>query len=139
MEMELDSKLKEEIELAKKVRKNAYVPYSNFKVGAVLKTKKGKTYTGCNIENNGIQSICAERVAFCKALSEGEKEFESILVIGGYNEETAMKEECLPCGYCRQFISEFVNKDFNIYTICENNVKAYQIGDLLPYVFKLDK
>lgn len=137
--MELDSKLKEEIELAKKVRKNAYVPYSNFKVGAVLKTKKGKTYTGCNIENNGIQSICAERVAFCKALSEGEKEFESILVIGGYNEEIAMKEECLPCGYCRQFISEFVNKDFNIYTICENNVKAYQIGDLLPYVFKLDK
>lgn len=137
--MELDSKLKEEIELAKKVRKNAYVPYSNFKVGAVLKTKKGKTYTGCNIENNGIQSICAERVAFCKALSEGEKEFESILVIGGYNEETAMKEECLPCGYCRQFISEFVNKDFNIYTICENNVKTYKISDLLPYVFKLDK
>lgn len=137
--MELDSKLKEEIELAKKVRKNAYVPYSNFKVGAVLKTKKGKTYTGCNIENNGIQSICAERVAFCKALSEGEKEFESILVIGGYNEETAMKEECLPCGYCRQFISEFVNKDFNIYTICENDVKAYKISDLLPYVFKLDK
>ena len=139
MNMELDSKLKEEIELVKKVRENAYVPYSNFKVGAVLKTKKGKTYTGCNIENNGIQSICAERVAFCKALSEGEKEFESILVIGGYNEESAMKEECLPCGYCRQFISEFVNKDFNIYTICENDVKAYQIGDLLPYVFKLDK
>ena len=135
--MELDSKLKEEIELAKKVRKNAYVPYSNFKVGAVLKTKKGKTYTGCNIENNGIQSICAERVAFCKALSEGEKEFESILVIGGYNEETAMKEECLPCGYYRQFISEFVNKDFNIYTICENNVKAYKISDLLPYSFKI--
>lgn len=139
MNMELDSKLKEEIELVKKVRENAYVPYSNFKVGAVLKTKKGKTYTGCNIENNGIQSICAERVAFCKALSEGEKEFESILVIGGYNEESAMKEECLPCGYCRQFISEFVDKDFNIYTICENDVKAYKIGDLLPYVFKLDK
>lgn len=139
MNMELDSNLKEEIELAKKVRKNAYVPYSNFKVGAVLKTKKGKTYTACNIENNGIQSICAERVAFCKALSEGEKEFESILVIGGYNEESAMKEECLPCGYCRQFISEFVNKDFNIYTICENNVKTYKISDLLPYVFKLDK
>lgn len=137
MNMELDSKLKEEIELAKKVRENAYVPYSNFKVGAVLKTKKGKTYTGCNIENNGIQSICAERVAFCKALSEGEKEFESILVIGGYNEESAMKEECLPCGYCRQFISEFVDKDFNIYTICENDVKAYKIGDLLPYSFKI--
>ena len=135
--MELDSKLKEEIELARKVMENAYVPYSNFKVGAVLKTKNGKTYTGCNIENNGIQSICAERVAFCKALSEGEKEFESILVIGGYNEETAMEEECLPCGYCRQFISEFVNKDFNIYTICENNVKAYKISDLLPYSFKI--
>lgn len=137
MNNELKSKLKNEIEQAKKVRENAYVPYSNFKVGAVLKTKNGKTYTGCNIENNGIQSICAERVAFCKALSEGEKEFESILVIGGYNEEIAMKKECLPCGYCRQFISEFVDKDFNIYTICKNDVKAYKISDLLPYIFKI--
>ena len=58
------------IELAKKVSKNAYTPYSNFKVGAVLKTKQGKLYTGCNIENHGIMSICAERVAFVKALSE---------------------------------------------------------------------
>lgn len=139
MNMELDSKLKEEIEQAKKVRENAYVPYSNFKVGAVLKTKNGKIYTGCNIENNGIQSICAERVAFCKALSEGEKEFESILAIGGYNEESAMKEECLPCGYCRQFISEFVDSNFNIYTVSKNSVKEYKISDLLPYVFKLDK
>ena len=138
MSSELDSKLKNEIELAKKVRENAYVPYSNFKVGAVLKTKNGKIYTGCNIENNGIQSICAERVAFCKALSEGEKEFESIFVIGGYDEESAMRDECLPCGYCRQFMSEFVDSNFNIYTVSKNIVKEYKISDLLPYSFKLE-
>lgn len=139
MSSELDSKLKNEIEQAKKVRENAYVPYSNFKVGAVLKTKNGKIYTGCNIENNGIQSICAERVAFCKALSEGEKEFESILVIGGYDEESAMRDECLPCGYCRQFMSEFVDSNFNIYTVSKNSVKEYKISDLLPYAFKIEE
>ena len=73
----------EQIEMAEKARKNAYTPYSNFKVGAVLKTKSGKYYSGCNVENAGIQSICAERVAFTKAISEGETDFESIAVVGG--------------------------------------------------------
>ena len=68
----------EDIELAKSARFNAYSPYSNFQVGAALRTKSGKIYTGCNIENHGIQGICAERIAFAKALSEGEREFESI-------------------------------------------------------------
>ena len=113
---------------------NSYSPYSNYKVGACLKTKNGKLYTGCNIENNGISSICAERVAFVKAISEGEREFESIVVVGGKNE----LEIAMPCGYCRQFMSEFVEKDFNIIIYKdENNVKTYSITELLPHNFSL--
>ena len=126
---------KEEIEKAKKVRLNSYSPYSNYQVGALLKCKNGNTYTGCNIENNGIQSICAERTAFVKALSEGEKEFESILVVGGPKGEEL--EECLPCGYCRQFMSEFTNEDFKIYTIDNDKIKQYKMSDILPHSFKL--
>lgn len=120
------------IKIASQARNNAYVPYSNFEVGAVLLCKNGKIYTGCNVENHGIQSICAERVAFCKAISEGEKDFISITVVGG-NKDDNINEECLPCGYCRQLMSEFVNKNFEINTI--NN--TYKITDLLPYSFKL--
>ena len=87
------------------------------------------------IENNGIQSICAERTAFVKALSEGEKEFESILVVGGPKGEEL--EECLPCGYCRQFMSEFTNEDFKIYTIDNDKIKQYKMSDILPHSFKL--
>ena len=71
--------LNDAIKIAKEVRKNAYVPYSNYTVGAALVTKSGKIYSGCNIENGGIMSICAERVAFTKALSEGEKDFDYIV------------------------------------------------------------
>ena len=70
------------IEIAKKARENAYTPYTNYKVGCALLTKSGKIFSGCNIENDGIMSICAERVAFSKAISEGEKDFECILVLG---------------------------------------------------------
>lgn len=130
--------LKKEIEMLYKVRENAYVPYSDFRVGAVLKAKSGKLYAGCNIENHGIQAICAERVAFTKALSEGEREFEYIVVGGGKGKDIP-KEECLPCGYCRQFMSEFVGKEFKIYVIFENNINEYKIEDLLPYSFKFEK
>lgn len=126
----------EDIEKTKQARLNSYSPYSNFQVGALLKCKNGKTYTGCNIENNGIQSICAERTAFAKAISEGEKEFESIIVVGGPKGKEEI-EECLPCGYCRQFISEFTNSDFKIYTLDNGNIKEYKIKDLLPHSFKL--
>lgn len=121
--------MKEElIEIAKNASQNAYTPYSNFKVGAVLKTKQGKLYTGCNIENHGIMSICAERVAFVKALSEGEKEFESITIVA--NGRT-------PCGYCRQFMSEFVDKGFAIYIVKDNKQEKYTIQELLPHNFCL--
>ena len=127
--------IEEDIEIAKKARLFAHSPQGKFQVGVALRTKSGKVYTGCNIENHGIQSICAERTAFVKAISEGEKEFASIVVVGApVGEEPT--EECLPCGYCRQFMSEFVDEDFKIYTVDNGVVKQYAIKDLLPHSFK---
>lgn len=135
-ENNLKEDLKDSLSLAINVRKCAYSKYSNYKVGAVLVAKNGKKYTGCNIENNGIQSICAERVAFCKAISEGEKHFKYILVIGAPDKAEKL-EKCLPCGYCRQFISEFVDSDFKIYTIYDEKIEEYTMEELLPNGFKL--
>lgn len=127
----------EDIELAKNARLKAYSPYSGFQVGAALRTKSGKIYLGSNIENHGIQGICAERTAFAKALSEGEREFDRITVVGSPKGEECT-ERCMPCGYCRQFMSEFVNKNFKICVVDkENNVEEYTIDELLPHSFKL--
>lgn len=128
---------KEDIELAKKARLNSYSPYSNFQVGAALRTKSGKVYLGCNVENHGIQAICAERTAFVKAISEGEREFESITVVGAKKGEEC-KQECMPCGYCRQFMGEFVDEDFKIYVVDkDNNIQELTIRELLPHGFKI--
>ena len=127
---------KEDIKFAKGARLNACSPYSNFQVGSALRTKSGKIYCGCNIENHGIQSICAERTAFAKALSEGEREFESITVVGGLKgmEPT---EKCMPCGYCRQFMSEFVDDNFKICVVDkDDNIEEFTISELLPYSYK---
>ena len=122
------------IETAKKARENAYTPYTNYKVGCALLTKNGKIFSGCNIENDGIMSICAERVAFAKAISEGEKEFECILVLGGKEE----LQYTSPCGYCRQFMSEFCNKDFEIYMCYANDkIDKKTLAELLPDSFDL--
>lgn len=124
------------IEIAKSVRKNCYSPYSKYYVGCALKCSSGKIYSGCNIENDGIQSICAERVAFTKAISEGERDFEYIVVCGGNTLDSL--DDCLPCGYCRQFMSEFVDKNFKIYALSNNDqVTEYSISDLLPNNFRL--
>lgn len=104
--------------------------HSKYTVGAALLTKEGKVYKGFNVENDGIQSICAERVAFTKAISEGEKEFASVLIIGN-------DDNCTPCGYCRQFMSEFVDENFKICTVNGNDIKEYNINEILPYRFKL--
>lgn len=127
---------KEDIELAKKARLNACSPGGEFQVGAALRAKNGKVYLGCNIGNNGIQSICAERTAFVKALSEGEREFESITVVGApIGQEPT--EKCLPCGYCRQFMSEYVDEFFKIGVVDkENNIEEFTINELLPHSFK---
>ncbi len=125
---------REDIELARKARLNACSPYSNYQVGAVLRTKDGKIYTGSNIENDGIQSICAERTAFVKALSEGEREFKSIVVVGGPRNEEV---KCTPCGYCRQFIKEYVDDNFKIVVVNDNDIEEYSINDLLPNSFDI--
>ena len=129
---------KEDINSAKKVRLNSYSPYSNFQIGATLRTKSGKTYLGCNVENHGIQSVCAERTAFLKALSEGEKEFECITIVGA-NKGEEPHEKCMPCGYCRQFMSEFVDENFKVWVVGnDNKIEEYTITELLPYGFKLE-
>lgn len=128
--------LDDAIKIAKEVRKKAYAPYSNYYVGAALVTKSGKVYSGCNIENGGIQSICAERVAFTKAISEGEKDFEYIVICSGTLDK--LDDNCTPCGYCRQFIREFVDDDFKIFCLRNNSeAEVYTISDLLPHSFKL--
>ena len=91
----------------------SYAPYSHFHVGAALLSKKGKVYGGCNIENAAYgPSNCAERTAIFKAVSEGEKEFEAIVIVGGM--EGKVKDFCPPCGVCRQVMREFCAQDFKI-------------------------
>lgn len=120
------------LELAKTARENAYAPYSNFLVGAALLCKNGKVYTGCNVENAAYSpTLCAERVAFGKAISQGEREFVAIAVVGGkQGEETA---PCTPCGVCRQVMAEFCRADFLIHT----QEKTYTLQELLPEGFSL--
>lgn len=126
--------IKEAINIADK---NFCCPYSNFTVGAALLTTDGKVYKGFNIENDGIQSICAERVAFTKALSEGNREFQAVAVVGkDLNAE--YYKNTLPCGYCRQFIREYTKDGFTIISYDEENkiTKTYKIEELLPESFR---
>lgn len=129
---------REMFELARQVACNSYSPYSNYIVGATLVTKNGKVYTGCNLENQTIQSICAEKVAIAKAISEGERDFKAIFVVGKQKDEKGFRE-ITPCGYCRQFFLEFCKPDFEIYTYNEekDEVKKYTLQELLPYGFVL--
>ncbi|MBQ6936706.1 MAG: cytidine deaminase [Clostridia bacterium] len=116
--------------------KNSYSPYSNFKVGAALLTESGKVYTGCNIENVAFgPSICAERVAFFKAISENENNFSKIAVAGGKN--GIISSSTPPCGVCRQVMREFCNDDFEILIVRENSeYDKVLLKDLLPHSFK---
>lgn len=125
------------INKAIEAKQNAYVPYSNFKVGAALLGKSGKVYTGCNVEcsSYGI-SLCAERTALVKAISEGEREFEAIAIVGGKNEELIYTT---PCGACRQFLHDFGN--FKVILGYEENEeikeKTFTLKELLPEGFEL--
>ena len=94
----------------------------------------GKIFSGCNVENAGIMAICAERVAFTKAISEGERDFEALLVLGGKKSFIYTS----PCGYCRQFMCEFCKKDFPIYMYYEDSkVVKKTLEELLPDSFNL--
>ncbi|MDD2483445.1 MAG: cytidine deaminase [Eubacteriales bacterium] len=116
---------------AKKMLPLAYAPFSNFHVGAALLTKDGKLFTGVNVENSSYgATICAERTAFVKAVSEGYRDFSAIAIASSGG-------EALPCGICRQFMYEF-NDDLKI--ICgedENNLHIYRLNELLPGGFRL--
>ena len=116
---------------AEKARKHAYAPYSTFPVGAALFTKGGKVYTGCNIENSSYGlSICAERVALFKAISNGEREFLTIAVVGPDSSPV------FPCGACRQVLYEFA-PDLTVLTLDNNNVIKHSLRELLPEGFTL--
>ena len=120
--------------MAQGARNNSYSPYSHFRVGAALLTKGGKIYTGCNIENAAYSvANCAERTAIFKAVSEGERDFVAIAIVGGREGETA--DFCAPCGVCRQVISEFCQKDFEIILGNEEKFEVYTLDQLLPFSF----
>jgi cytidine deaminase len=127
------------IDEAKEIaNRNFCCGHSGFTVGAALLTSEGKVYKGFNIENDGIQSICAERVAFTKALSEDNHRFSCIVVVGKKLKDKNFKKT-LPCGYCRQFMCEYVKEDFMIYTYDdeEQKIYTYNITELLPESFNL--
>ena len=130
---------KQLISLAFEAAENAYSPYSGFKVGAALLTKEGKVYTGCNIENAAYGSTnCAERTAFFKAVSEDERDFVKIALIGGKDGKPS--DYYYPCGACRQVMAEFCNGDFEIITArSDSDYECVSFADMLPYSFTPDK
>ena len=121
------------IKAAKEAQAFSYSPYSGFKVGAALLCKSGKVYTGCNIENASFSAtVCAERTALFKAVSEGEREFSAIAIVGSI-------DLCFPCGVCRQAMSEFCGADFKIYLEENGKPVTYALGELLPGRFDFKK
>ena len=121
------------IKAAKQAQAFSYSPYSGFKVGAALLCKSGKVYTGCNIENASFSAtVCAERTALFKAVSEGEREFSAMAIVGN-------TDLCFPCGVCRQAMSEFCGADFKIYLEENGKPVTYALGELLPGRFDFKK
>ena len=123
------------VDLAKEAMKKAYAPYSEYFVGAALLTSEGRVYTGCNIENSTYTPTnCAERTAFFKAVSEGERDFEKIAIVGGPRGE--IKGFAAPCGVCRQVMEEFCDaKTFEIILYDGKEIKSFTLGELLPVSF----
>ena len=122
---------KELFRMAVEASENAYAPFSNFHVGAALLTEDGKVFTGVNIENSSYgATICAERTAMVKAISEGARDFESIAIAG--NGGTSW-----PCGICRQFMYEFCPDIRVISGENEDELQVYTLKELLPEGFKL--
>ncbi|QSX06837.1 cytidine deaminase [Sedimentibacter sp. zth1] len=121
---------KELIKLAMEAREKSYSPYSKFKVGAAILTKSGKIFTGCNIESASYTpTICAERTALAKCVSEGNLDLYKIAIVGSFDKIS------YPCGVCRQFLREF-GKDLIV--ICaknENDFSEYTLEQLLPNSF----
>ena len=121
---------RELMEKAELVSKNAYVPYSRFQVGAAIECGDGSVFTGCNVENAALGStICAERTAACKAVSEGHRDFKRIAI---YAES---KDYCMPCGACRQFLAEFAPDMDVLCAKAGGRYVSYRLKELLPHTF----
>ncbi len=124
---------------AREVADNAYAPYSGFNVGAVALGADGKIYTGCNVENASYgATVCAERVAVSKAVSDGCREIKAIAVVGGKNGDFG--SECAPCGICRQFLAEFCEEPEELKVLLTSSdgndeIKRYSLSELLPKGF----
>ena len=130
---------KELIRQALEAREMAYAPYSGFKVGAALLTKEGRVYKGCNIENAGYTPTnCAERTAFFKAVSEGEREFSAIAIVGGKGDLPT--DYAYPCGVCRQVMMEFCDPEtFQIIlAVSRDKYDIFTLKELLPFGFGPD-
>ena len=122
--------------LAKQAMEKAYAPYSGYKVGAALLCADGTVYTGCNIENAAFSpTICAERVAFAKAVSEGRREFTAIAVCGG--KAGVITGPFPPCGVCRQVMAEFCGPDFSVHLVTADAFETQPLKNLLPHSFGL--
>ena len=133
------SRIQELIQRAMDQMRFSYVPYSNFRVGAALLTRDGKIYTGCNIENAAYgPTNCAERTAFFKAVSEGERQFDAICIVGG--PDGVLKGYTAPCGVCRQVMMEFCNPEtFQIIlAVSTEDYRIYTLKELLPLGFGPD-
>ncbi len=129
MDTKMIDTLMEEAKIASKL---AYVPYSEFPVGSALLSKEGKIFRGCNIENGSLGlSICAERTAIVKAVSEGHKEFTAIAVY-------SPTKDISPCGACRQFLNEFGGEIIVVYSK-DGATTAKKINELIPDSFSLER
>lgn len=123
------------VKIAFEAMEKAYAPYSHCKVGAALLTRDGKVYTGCNVENASYGATnCAERTAFFKAISEGEREFSKIAIVGGL--EGVVTNMFMPCGVCRQVMDEFCDRDFEVLVAKDReNFEIFTLSQLLPLSF----
>ncbi len=124
----MEINLRDDLRLVQNVRRHAYIKSDAYTVGAVIKTKSGRKYTGCNIEIEDSEIIWAEKTALLKAISEGEKEFDYMVVMAGKKNEEP--EKYLPCKACKEFINHFVDSDFKIYCIYENKIEQYVFSQI---------
>ncbi|KAI9267314.1 cytidine deaminase [Sporodiniella umbellata] len=120
---------------ALKAREYSYSPYSKFRVGACLLAEDGTFFSGCNVENASYgAAICAERTAFVKAVSEGQRKFAALAI------SSDLEEFITPCGICRQFISEFVPTTLPVFFLNKHGEnKEFKFGELLPMAFGLEQ
>ncbi len=130
-----DEKRAELSSLALKARESSYCPYSHFAVGAALLTQSGKIYTGANIENAAYTpTVCAERVAIFKAVSEGDSSLSAIAIAGGHA-GTPATSDTAPCGVCRQVMAEFARGELEIILAREDGYTVLTLDELMPYRF----